>query len=141
MVTKVETLDVGPELELALAGSPLPVTDVRAAVVLAEDGRLLEVRLLAELDPFNWTRLEQAGVHETPPGPFDGALPLRIEARLRETARASLGDAADPYDVVARLRAAEPDSPLRQAESWALLAVTQEMGPGLRGGFATRPPR
>jgi len=141
MVRKVETLEIGPELALSLAGSPLPVFDVRIAVVQEPDACVAEVRLLAELDPFTWARLAQSPAFELEVPGLDPTAPVRIEASWGADARASLADAPDPYEVAARLRAAEPASLLRQAESWVLVAATQEVAPGLRGGVAARQTR
>ena len=152
MTMKIETLEVAAAMELFLAGAPLPVSGVYATVLLDDDptgSSVVEVRLLAEMDFFNWLRVESSvafGLDAAERGPnslgtFDASRPVRVEARLCEAALPSLGAPEDPYDVAARLRSATATSPLRQSESWAVLAVTQEMQPGLRGGFASRPGR
>lgn len=146
---KIERHGVAPSLEFRVSGEVLPLDEVYVTAVWAEpDAEITEVRLTANLDFFQWARLEGGPAFgfdtqvRSPvmSGQLDPGRPLQLEARLREAHRGLFGPGTDAADLAAALEAAGPASPLRQAESWEALALTQVLQPGLRGGFVARPP-
>ena len=62
---------------------------------------------------------------------------MRVEARLKPEHLSVFSPEADAFDVAVALKGATSDSPLRQTESYLVLAVTQEQQKGLRLGFST----
>ena len=146
---KIERHAVAASLEFRVSGEVLPLDEVYVTAVWADpDGEITEVRLTANLDFLQWARLEGGpafGFDTQSPsavmsGQLDPGRPLQLEARLREAHRGLFPAGTDAADLAAALESAGPDSPLRQAESWEALALTQELQPGLRGGFVTRSP-
>ncbi len=146
---KIERHAVATTLEFRVSGEVLPLDEVYVTAVFAEpEGEISEVRLTVNLDFFEWARLEGGpgfgfDAQARPPlmsGQLDPGRPLQLEARLREAHRGLFPPGTDAADVAGALESAGPDSPLRQAESWEALALTQVLQHGLRGGFATRSP-
>jgi hypothetical protein len=146
---KIERHGVAATLEFRVAGEVLLLDQVfLTAVWAAPDADITELRLTADLDFFQWARLEGGPAFgfdtqarpQLMSGQLDPGRPLQIEARLRPEHLAALPGRSDAADVVSAVASAGPDSPLRQAESWEALALTQLLQPGLRGGFVTYSP-
>lgn len=146
---KIERHAVAETLEFRVAGEVLPLDEVYVTAVWAEpDADITEVRLTVNLDFFAWARLEGGpafgfDAQARPPlmsGQLDPGRPLQVEARLCAGPRGLLPPGTDAADLAAALESGGPDSPLRQAESWEALSISQELQPGLRGGFVSRPP-
>jgi hypothetical protein len=67
---------------------------------------------------------------------FEPASPIRIEATLGAAETAALPPTFDAFDAAVAINDAAPADALRRADRWWVRAVTQELAPGLRGGFS-----
>ncbi len=68
---------------------------------------------------------------------FSSERPIFIEARLRSEHRSRLtgAEVEDVLDMAAVLISSPAEGPLRATESWQATQVTQEIVPGLQGGY------
>ena len=140
-----ETLKVAPSLTLHLDADAFTVTEVTVTTLRdTDEAPLAEVRLTVEVDAVTWLRLERSTAFHLDTarrGPsmverFEPASPIRIEATLEATETLKLPPTLDAFDAAVALNDAAPTDALRRADRWWVRAVTQELAPGLRGGFA-----
>ncbi len=135
-------------LDLRLAGEPAALGDATLSVERragAEGGAAPEVRLQGDVDFFTWMRLSATGrfafdelsATETCAA-FDPGRPLRLELRLNASGRAAAPGPVTGPDIAAALIGAPPGAPLRSLEGWDVVAITQRLGPRIRGGFSVR---
>ena len=141
-----ETVKVSSEIVMCVGGEPVTVHKVEVSVLRETDeAPVAEVRLCLELDALTYARLDTSDafhLREAERGPsavgaIDPAAAVRDEARLKPEHLSVLSPEADAFDVAVALKGATSDSPLRQTESYLVLAVTQEQQKGLRLGFST----
>ncbi|GEM_PF-2790351 len=140
-----ETLKVAPSLTLHLDADAFTVTEVTVTTLRdTDEAPLAEVRLTVEVDAVTWLRLERSTAFHLDTarrGPsmverFEPASPIRIEATLEATETLKLPPTLDAFDAAVALNDAAPTDALRRADRWWVRAVTQELAPGLRGGFS-----
>ncbi len=121
---------------------------IHAAVIeiTMEEGQLQELRLIFQLTPADWQRVDREQLFHLSPevrGPIFGGelqegVEVEVEARLSTAGLALVGVLAESSEEVERMfLQAGAAHELRQTEAWYALYVKQPLGTGLKIGFAT----
>ncbi len=133
---------IAPTLELGMGDEILLAQQPTLRLHQLEGGPL-GFELEFEVSPADWQRIEAAQAFHLYSGTrsasfgqgFNAEQDVRVVARLHSALVSQLEAQEDIFEAGGLILLAEPQQVYRRSQDWLLVNATQEVAPGVRGGF------